>query len=66
MKADDVTATLTLPLEASGCNRASAVHKPRLLNNNGSFYVSGDLGEWLEDQGMGHVRVAPYHPQTQG
>jgi len=66
MKADDVTATLALALEASGCNRANVVHKPRLLSDNGSSYVSGDLAEWLEDQGMGHVRGAPYHPQTQG
>jgi len=64
MKVDDVTATLTL--EASGCNRANVVHKPRLLSDNGPSYVSGDLAEWLEDQGMGHVRGAPYHPQTQG
>ena len=31
MTADDVTATLKLALEASGCNRANVVHKPRLL-----------------------------------
>ena len=66
MKADEVTATLTLALEVSGCNCANVVHKPRLLSDNGSSYVSGDLAEWLEDQGMGHVRGAPYHPQTQG
>ena len=36
MTADDVTATLKLALEASGCNRANAVHKPRLLSDNGS------------------------------
>ena len=66
MKADDVTATLTLALEASGCNRANVVHKPRPLSDNGSSYVSGDLAEWLEDHGMGHVRGAPHHPQTQG
>jgi len=64
MKADDVTATLTLALEASGCNRANVVHKPRLLGDNSSSYVSGDLAEWLEDQTMGHVRGAPHHPQT--
>ena len=53
-------------LEASGCNRANVVHKPRLLSDNGSSYISGDLAEWLEDHGMDHVRGAPYHPQTQG
>ena len=52
--------------EASGCNRANVVHKPRLLSDNGSSYISGDLAEWLEDHGMDHLRGAPYHPQTQG
>ena len=66
MTADDVTATLKLALEASGCNRANVVHKPRLLSDNGSSYISGALAEWLEDHGMDHVRGAPYHPQTQG
>ena len=66
MTADDVTATLKLALEASGCNRANVVHKPRLLSDNGSSYISGDLAEWLEDHGMDHLRGAPYHPQTQG
>ncbi len=66
MKADDVTATLTLALQASGCNRVNVLHKPRLLSDNGSSYISGDLAEWLKGHGMDHVRGAPYHPQTQG
>ena len=41
MTADDVTATLKLALEASGGNRANVVHKPRLLSDNGSSYISG-------------------------
>ena len=43
-----------------------AVHKPHLLSDNGSGYVTGDLAEWLQDKGMKHSRGAPYHPQTQG
>ena len=66
MRADDVTDTLQLALTASGCASARVVHKPRLLSDNGSSYVSGDLAKWLEDAGMDHVRGAPYHPQTQG
>ena len=66
MTADDVTATLKLALESSGGNRANVVHKPRLLSDNGSSYISGALAEWLEDHGMDHLRGAPYHPQTQG
>ena len=66
MKVDDVTDTLEVALQASGCDRVSVQHRPRLLSDNGSSYISGDLAEWLEDQSMDHVRGAPYHPQTQG
>jgi len=51
---------------ASGCDQVHVIHKPRLLSDNGSSYVSGDLAEWLQDKGMKHSRGAPYHPQTQG
>ena len=66
MKAEDVTDTLDLALQASGCDQATVLHKPRLLSDNGSSYVSGELADWLEDRHMDHVRGAPYHPQTQG
>ena len=66
MKAGDVTDTLELALSASGCGQAHVRRKPRLLSDNGSSYISGDLAEWLDDQNMKHVRGAPYHPQTQG
>ncbi|MFT7595354.1 MAG: transposase InsO family protein [Paracoccaceae bacterium] len=66
MRAEDVTDTLVLALQASGCDQVHVVHKPRLLSDNGSSYVSGDLAEWLHDKGMKHARGAPYHPQTQG
>src|SRR5678816_176666 len=58
--------TLQLALTASGCASARVVHKPRLLSDNGSSFVSSDLAKWLEEAGMEHVRGAPRHPQTQG
>jgi transposase InsO family protein len=66
MKSRDVTETLQLALQASGCDQADVVHKPRLLSDNGSSYISGDLADWMDDNRMSHVRGAPYHPQTQG
>jgi transposase InsO family protein len=66
MKAGDVTDTLQLALDASGCGSVRVRHKPRLLSDNGSSYISGDLAEWLEKADMKHVRGAPNHPQTQG
>ena len=66
MKADDVTDTLEMALEASGLDQATVAYRLRLLSDNGSSYISGDLAGWLKDQGIQHVRGAPYHPQTQG
>ena len=66
MKASDVTDTLTMALQASGLETARVIHRPRLLSDNGSSYIAGDLAEWLKSKGMDHVRGAPLHPQTQG
>ena len=66
MKAEDVTDTLDLALQASGCDQVHVAHKPRLLSDNGASYLSSDLADWLQDKGMKHSRGAPYHPQTQG
>ncbi len=66
MKAEDVTATLEMALDASGLDKAKVLHRPRLLSDNGSSYVSDDLAKWMERHDMAHVRGAPYHPMTQG
>ncbi|NVJ93353.1 MAG: hypothetical protein HWE34_16935 [Methylocystaceae bacterium] len=46
---EDVTATLELVIEDSGYYQVDVIHKPRLLSDNGSSYISGDLSDWLED-----------------
>ena len=66
MKAGDVTDTLEDALQASGCDQARLIHRPRLLSDNGSSYISGGLATFLDEKGMEHVRGAPHHPQTQG
>ena len=66
MKAEDVTVTLEMALVASGLDKARVLHRPRLLSDNGSSYISQDLAKWMERHNMAHVRGAPYHPMTQG
>jgi putative transposase len=66
MRAEDVTDTLELALTASGCDSARVLHKPRLLSDNGPSYIAAELAEWIDANGMSHVRGAPLHPQTQG
>ena len=66
MRAEDVTATLDLALRASGLDQAKPTDRPRLLSDNGSSYIAGDLAKWLDAHKIKHIRGAPYHPMTQG
>ena len=45
MKASDVTDTLELVLQASGCDQVDVLHKPRLLSDNGASYISEELAD---------------------
>src|SRR5215469_16819141 len=40
--------------------------RPRLLSDNGSSYIAGDLAEWLGARNISHLHGAPYHPMTRG
>ena len=66
MRAEDVIDTLELALDASECDHPTVLHRPRLLSDNGSSYIAGNLATWLRNKRMEHVRGAPNHPQTQG
>jgi len=64
--ASDVAETVEKALQASGCDQAPPTGKPRLLSDNGSCYISGDLAKWLRGRHIEHSRGALYRPQTQG
>lgn len=66
MSHSDVEDTLDLAIAATGVKQVAVKHRPRLLSDNGSAYISGELAEYLALQGIQHTRGAPYHPQTQG
>lgn len=40
--------------------------RAKLLSDNGSCYISTELGSYLERAGRRHVRGRVRHPQTQG
>ena len=50
MKAEDVTATLDLALQAAGLRQAELTQRPRLLSDNGSSYIAAELAKWLDGQ----------------
>jgi len=66
MNATDVQDTLRLALAKTGLDHVLVEHRPRLLSDNGSCYLSKDLQLFLERKHIEHTRGAPYHPMTQG
>ena len=66
MTAEDAKATLEEAIKNTGVRNPKVLFKPRLLSDNGSCYVSGALREYLEIEGIQHIRGKPFHPMTQG
>ena len=66
MSASDVSDTLDDALSFTGLDQIKVRHTPRLLSDNGPCYISGELADYLQENGMTHTRGRPYHPQTQG
>jgi len=66
MMAEDVKKTLDMAIEWTGVEHVHVVHRPRLLSDNGSAYVSKELRHYLQAYDIHHIRSKPYHPMTQG
>ena len=66
MNANDVQDTLLIALNQTGLDHVLVEHRPRLLSDNGSCYVSKELKDFLERKHIAHTHSAPYHPMTQG
>jgi putative transposase len=66
MGAKDVTSVLDQAVACSGVRGVPVHHRPRLLSDNGSAFISSELRDYLDEQGLTHTRGRPYHPMTQG
>ncbi len=66
MNATDVQETLLMALDKTGLDHVLVDHRPRLLSDNGSCYVSKELKDFLERKHIEHTHSALYHPMTQG
>ena len=66
MAAADVKETLDLAIEKTGVTDVRVCHRPRLLSDNGSAYISKELQTYLADKEISHTRGRPCHPMTQG
>ena len=66
MTSGDVKEVLDQAIEATGVEHVEVHHRPRLLSDNGSCFISKALREYLEERSIGHTRGKPHHPMTQG
>jgi transposase InsO family protein len=66
MSTTDVQETLLMALASTGLDQVLVEHRPRLLSDNGSCYVSRELRSFLESRHIEHTHSAPNHPMTQG
>jgi len=66
MSTGDVKEVLDMAIDRTNISGVAVKHRPRLLSDNGPCYLSGELRDYLAEQGMRHTRGAPYHPMTQG
>lgn len=57
MRPDDVTDKLELALVSLGCHSAKVIHRPRLLCDNGSSYISSGLAEWAKGRDCKDIAV---------
>jgi len=63
MTARDVMPSMDEALRFTGISKENA---PRLLSDNGSCYVPGELKSFLRSKGIEPINGKPLHPQTQG
>ncbi|SDD43694.1 Transposase InsO and inactivated derivatives [Niabella drilacis] len=64
MQAEDVKRTV---LRAMGKANLKEGQRPKLLSDNGSCYIAGELKSFMQEEvKMKHIHGAPAHPQTQG
>jgi putative transposase len=66
MAASEVTEVIEEAIALSGVKHVHIVNRPRLLSDNGPAFISRELGEYLDDRGISHIRGKPFHPMTQG
>jgi putative transposase len=66
MTAEDVKTTLDEAVAFTGVRDVPVRHRPRLLSDNGPCYISEALKEYVEAEGLRHIRGRPFHPMTQG
>jgi putative transposase len=66
MSADSLIEVVQKAVDATGMTDVPITDRTKLLSDNGSGYISRAFRDYLHLVGIGHIRSAPFHPQTNG
>ena len=66
MSTNEAQSTIEEAVHFTGVRHVRIIDRPRLLSDNGPCYVSKAFEEYLDIEGISHIRGKPYHPMTQG
>jgi putative transposase len=66
MSADSLIEVVQEAVDATGMTDVPITDRTKLLSDNGSGYISRAFRDYLHLVGIGHIRSAPFHPQTNG
>ena len=66
MSTGEVKETIEEAVQFTGIRHVKIIDRPRLLSDNGPCYISKAFAEYLDVEGISHIRGKPYHPMTQG
>ncbi len=66
MSANSLIEVIQEAVDATGMTEVPVENRTKLLSDNGAGYVSRAFRDYLHLVGIGHIRAAPFHPQTNG
>jgi transposase len=64
MSTDEAKETVEEAVCFTGTRHVRIIDRPRLLSDNGPCYVSKAFEEYMDVEGISHIRGKPYHPIT--
>jgi putative transposase len=66
MKSEDVIKTLDMTIARTGIKHVHVYHRPNLLSDNGSCFISSEYKDYLNQHDMKRIRTRTYNPMTRG